>query len=243
MTFEQIHIATDWHGRILNIQNYCKIHSLTKEDLVIVAGDAGINLHGYTHDKYAKGILNSMGPVFLFVHGNHEMKPRALDYYKEASWAEGTVYQEEEFPNLIFAKDGEIYHINNHTLVCLGGAYSVDKSHRLWVEAVTGQTCWWKEEQLTDDEKAYAEQNLERHNWEVDLVVSHTVPHKYIPTEAFLKGIDQSTVDHSMELWLDQIEGKLQYKKWYAGHFHCAKQIDRLEILYENYHEISFSTP
>lgn len=241
MTFDHIHISADWHGEVLRIRNYCKDHQLTEKDLVIVTGDAGLNFHGYSYDKHAKEIVNSLGPTFLFVHGNHEMKPSTLLYYEEISWAEGRSFCEEAFPNLIFAKDGEIYRINDKNIICIGGAYSVDKSYRLWHEAVTGKTCWWKEEQLNEDEKHFIEQRLHDTEWKVDYVFSHTVPYKYLPIEAFLKGIDQSTVDHSMERWLDRIEEKLRYEKWYAGHFHCSKQIDKLEIVYENYHEITFT--
>jgi 3-oxoacid CoA-transferase subunit A len=44
----------------------------------------------------------------------------------------------------------------------------------------------------------------------IDVVFSHTCPAKYIPTECFLSGIDQSRVDNSTEEWLDTIEDKLE---------------------------------
>lgn len=46
---------------------------------------------------------------------------------------------------------------------------------------------------------------------------------------------DQKSVDKSTEMWLDSIENRLHYDKWYAAHFHTEKQIDKLEILFENY--------
>ena len=36
---------------------------------------------------------------------------------------DGKVFIEEEYPNLIFAKDGEIYNINNKSFLVIGGAY------------------------------------------------------------------------------------------------------------------------
>ena len=41
------------------------------------------------------------------------------------------MFFEEEYPNMFFAKDGEIYNINNKKTMVIGGAYSVDKYYRL----------------------------------------------------------------------------------------------------------------
>ena len=49
--------------------------------------------------------------------------------------------------------------------------------------------------------------------------------------------VDQSRVDKSTEVWLDGIEDRLEYKKWYCGHYHTEKKIDKLEIMFENFDE------
>ena len=42
-------------------------------------------------------------------------------------------------------------------------------------------------------------------------------------------------VDDSTEKWLDKIENKLNYKKWYAGHFHTEKKVnDKFQFLFKN---------
>ena len=69
--------------------------------------------------------------------------------------------------------------------------------------------------------------------------MTHTAPLKYEPTEVFLKGIDQSEVDKSTEAWLDKIEDRLDYKKWYCGHYHTEKVIDKLEFMFYGFHEFS----
>ena len=56
--------------------------------------------------------------------------------------------------------------------------------------------------------------------WTVDVVLSHTVSPKYEPVEVFMAGVDQSRVDKSTEEWLDRIEDRLDYGKWYCGHYH-----------------------
>lgn len=67
-----------------------------------------------------------------------------------------------------------------------------------------------------------------------DIVLSHTCPERYEPTEVFIKGIRQDMVDRSMEKWLNEIENKIKYKKWYAGHFHVDKDLKNgFEFLYK----------
>ena len=88
---------------------------------------------------------------------------------------------------------------------------------------------WWPDEQPTPTIKEYVEQQVSTHK--IDVVFSHTCPFKYVPTECFLPGIDQSTVDNSTEHWLDTIEEMLDYKAWYLGHWHINKRIDKLHFL------------
>ena len=47
--------------------------------------------------------------------------------------------------------------------------------------------------------------------------------------------MDQSKVDKSTEIWLDSIEDKLTYRKWYCGHYHTEKKTDRLQIMFNDY--------
>ena len=47
-----------------------------------------------------------------------------------------------------------------------------------------------------------------------------------------MSGVDQSKVDYSTEKFLDEVEKKLNYKKWYCGHYHTEKQIDKIEFMF-----------
>ena len=91
---------------------------------------------------------------------------------------------------------------------------------------------WWADEQPSKEIRQKVEKELNSRNWKVDAVLSHTTPLKYEPVEVFIPGLDQSKVDKSTETWLDSIEGRLEYKHWYAGHFHTEKDIDRLTLLF-----------
>lgn len=67
---------------------------------------------------------------------------------------------------------------------------------------------WWPDEQLSPQIRENVEKQLSENK--IDVVFSHTCSAKYIPTECFLSGIDQSRVDNSTEEWLDTIEDKSQ---------------------------------
>ena len=69
----------------------------------------------------------------------------------------------------------------------------------------------------------------------IDIILSHTCPYKYRPTEMFIPGLDQSTVDESTELWLDKIEEAVDYKDWYCGHWHTDKHIDKMHFLFRTF--------
>ena len=45
----------------------------------------------------------------------------------------------------------------------------------------------------------------------------------------------KAKVDKSTEIWLDSIEDRLTYRKWYCGHYHTEKKNDRLQIMFNDY--------
>lgn len=229
-----IYITGDTHGRFERVEQFCKSQKTKPQDILIILGDAGINFSGGLRDQEKKRFLSSL-PITLFcIHGNHEKRPQTITGYQLQEWHGGQVYVEAEYPHLCFAKDGELFDLDGKRTIVIGGAYSVDK----WTRLMYGFG-WWPDEQPTDAIKQDVQRQLEQQNWNVDVVLSHTVPLKYEPTEVFLEGVDQSQVDKSTEQWLDQIESRLTYRKWYAGHYHTEKEIDQLEIMFENIKEFS----
>ena len=182
-----IYYTGDLHGSNDEIIRFCEKHDLTDNDTVILLGDVGANYYGGWKDKRFKKNFTFVTPTFLCIHGNHEMRPASLDTYIEKEWNGGTVWYEREYPNLLFAKDGEIYTIEGLRHIAIGGAYSVDKYYRL-----TRGYGWWQDEQPSEEIKAYVESQLASNP--IDIILSHTCPFKYEPIEMFLSGIDQSTV-------------------------------------------------
>ena len=133
----------------------------------------------------------------------------------------------------MFAKDGEIYSIGGRRCIVIGGAYSVDKPLRL----LNGWN-WWPDEQPSAEVRVRVESRLDLESWRVDVVLSHTSPLKYEPREMFIGSVDDATVDKSTEKWLDAIEDRLEYNRWYCGHYHTDKTIDKLRFVYNDFLEL-----
>lgn len=227
-------VTGDTHGSFSHIEEFCERNHTTKDDVLVVLGDSGINYFEDFRDEELKKRLAKLPITLLCIHGNHEQRPYAIPTYQEEMWNGGIVYKEMDYPNLLFAKDGEIYDLFEIKMIVIGGAYSVDK----YVRIIRGWK-WFKNEQPSNEIKTYVEKKLSEVNWEVDIVLSHTCPLRYEPVEAFLHGIDQSHVDKTTEVWLDKIEEKLAYKKWYCGHFHTEKEVDKIEFLFTSIKELS----
>ena len=227
-----IYYTGDIHGSASELRNFCKKMTLDEDDVIVILGDVGANYYGGKRDQYFKQELNGLGPILFCIHGNHEQRPTSFPTYRETPWNGGIVWYEEVYPNLLFPKDGEIFTLDGLQHLVIGGAYSVDKFYR-----ITRNYGWWPDEQPSEEIKAYVERQISTRS--VDVVLSHTCPHKYEPTEVFLPFIDQSTVDDSTERWLDEIENRLDYSAWFCGHWHVNKRIDKMHFLFHDFESAS----
>lgn len=216
-----IYITGDTH------RDFSRLYGLemTSKDILIILGDIGINYCLNDEDIKIKEFLKKLKVRLFCIQGNHEERPENISSYHEVEMFGGKVYIEDDYPNLIFAKNGELYNIDGKSVLVIGGAYSVDKEYRL----LYGYK-WFKDEQLSQYEMNNILDKYSGKN--IDIILSHTCPYKYEPREVFMAGLDQSKVDKTMEHFLDEVEEKVNYKKWYCGHYHTEKQIDKLEFMF-----------
>ena len=228
----KFYITGDTHGNFNRIDYFCQRFETSKEDILCILGDAGINYYLNKKDYMLKQVLQDMPITFFCIHGNHEERPFNISTYITKKWNGGTVYYEEEFPNILFAKDGEIYNINGKSILVIGGAYSVDKEYRL----LKGWS-WFKDEQPNKEIIKYIEKQItkQRH---FDIVLSHTCPIKTEPRHMFLPFIDQSKVDKTTELLLQRIADWITFDNWYFGHFHGHWDNGKYHMLFEDYVEV-----
>ncbi len=222
-----VYITGDIHGSMKYLNDLFMKYSPKKDDIIVLLGDVCINYFGSLDDIDSKRLMKKLGSVFFCIHGNHENRPQNIASYKEKEWHGGRVMYEEDYPNILFPVDGDIFDIEGRKCLVIGGAYSVDKYYRI----MRGDK-WWPDEQPTPAIKEHTEDMIASNK--TDVIFSHTCPYKYIPRECFLPGIDQSSVDRSTEEWLDRIEEKADYKAWYLGHWHTNKRVDRMHFLYHD---------
>lgn len=227
-----IYITGDTHRDFDRVYSFCEEFGTTREDILIILGDVGINFFLDERDEALKASLANL-PITLFcIHGNHEKRPYEISSYEELQWHGGTVLFEPDYPNLIFAQDGEIYDFDGRSVLVIGGAYSVDKYYRL-----ANHIPWFENEQPDETTKVYVENQLEKANWRVDVVLSHTCPRKFEPTWCFSPNIDQDQVDKSTKEWLDTIEERLSYEHWYFGHYYADEHYGNATMMFEEVEE------
>jgi len=85
-------ITGDKHGDFRRIDALCSLASTTKDDLLIILGDAGINYYGGKRETQFKHTLAKLPITMLCIHGNHERRPEAVGSYQEGEWRGGVGY-------------------------------------------------------------------------------------------------------------------------------------------------------
>ncbi|MBR3741713.1 MAG: metallophosphoesterase [Clostridia bacterium] len=224
-----IYITGDTHRDFSHIHQFCKEHDTKAwKDVMIILGDAGINYFGDHRDEEFKQYLSKIPIAFFCIHGNHEMRPWHIKNTTLLEYQGDLVYTDPVCGNVCYAIDGNVYDFAGHRCLVIGGAYSVDKYYRLQ----SGYR-WFSDEQPTKDIKQSVMEAIDCDK-SIDVVLSHTCPYKYIPREMFLSGVDQSTVDDSTERFLDTVEETANYQKWYCGHWHTEKTIDRMRFMFRD---------
>lgn len=220
---KNFYVTGDTHGDMTRFDFFFTDKSIKeREEMgIIILGDAGCNFYKSTarQDK-VKEELEKHGCNFYLVRGNHEDRPENIEdmipiWHEEIK---GIVWYQPKFPHIFYLKDGETYAFCKYKVLIIGGAYSVDKWYRL-----ANHWTWYPEEQLTEEEMKNIYSNIKGQTY--DFVFTHTCPLSWEPRDLFLKNIDQSQVDKSMEKWLDKVKENINWDIWLFGHYHA----DRLE--------------
>ena len=191
-----------------------------ESDVLILLGDTGANFFGNYMDHNFKKKLGSYKFNYFIIRGNHDKRPEDCMEENPKAWTteiffDNYVYVEKEYPYIKYALDQPAkYNINGHSILVIPGAYSVDKYYR-----IQHNLGWFDNEQLNEEEMDIGRFIVDMEK-SFDIVLTHTCPKIYQPTDLFLSTVDQSLVDDSMEKYLGKIENNLDYKLWLFGHYH-----------------------
>lgn len=237
----RIVICGDTHGVLdtLKISNFQESDQrLDENDYLIICGDAGVVWESETL-KESIEYFESFGTNILFVDGNHENFD-ILNSYPVSTWSGGKIHK---ISNRIYhLMRGQVFCIAGKTFLTLGGADSTDKEIR------TEGLNWWKEESFdyVDFEEAY--NNLKLYNYKVDYVISHAPNNELLQKvyEIFtccgesvpyylINKINQTQTSN----YLQEIQEKITFKKWFCGHLHIDEKIENYMILYSYLYELN----
>lgn len=230
-----IAIIGDMHGE------FNRLNALTKKyleagDTLIVAGDMGLC---WAKDKcfdYWCKFFEDRPFQTLWIDGNHENFDMIEEYPIEV-WNGGKVHKIVG-DKVIHLMRGQVYTIENMKFFTFGGGRShdieggiFDRSDENFKEKtkmarrkglpyrILGES-WWKQEMPSEEEYAEGLGNLEANDWAVDFVITHSAPAN---TLAYM---DLSFTPDKLTSYLEDIDSKLSFRKWYFGHYHLDLVID-----------------
>ena len=229
-------ICGDIHGDFNLLVNKVCVQYQIKDTLVIVAGDCGF---GFERKGYYENIVrrnakqaNETNNWFLFIRGNHD----------NPAYFDGRTFRHKRF---ICIPDYSVIKANGHTILCVGGAISVDrqlrkdawghnqrKMHRYIPnptadELLSPNYYWQDEAPVFNGEKLSEITSLHQ----VDTVVTHTAPSfcELLNKKGLLQwaiGDESLLADVQREReTMDTIYETLKANcdtiaHWYYGHFH-----------------------
>jgi hypothetical protein len=247
-------VSGDIHGDFNQLVfKLCIQYQLTNT-LLIVAGDCGF---GFEKKEYYEQMvrrnvkrMNQANNWIVFVRGNHDN----LAYF------DGSMFN---FKRFIAVPDYAILQACNHTILCVGGAISIDRIYRIneWNKRkyrvhsnelqendISRNLYWQNEVPIYDPDKM----NTIRASFLVDTVVTHTAPshcelcsksnlNQWAKNDPLLLDDVQSERE-TMDMLLDRLKtDNHPVSHWYYGHFHQSWHSAIDGILYQMLDIMEFS--
>ena len=243
------YITGDKHRHFDRLIEFCETNHLRRKDVIIILGDSGFNYYEDERDDDLKKKLRDVNVTLFCLHGNKENRPENIPTYGIQTFCGGIVYYEPKYPNIFFAKDGEIYTFNDKEFMVVGGAHSVDK-----IRCIAEELPFWEDEMPSDETKELVESKLAEKGNQIDGFLTHTCPISCLPTEMFIstkRAVEDLKkakskkrrrkeekrypldIDRSTEEWLEQLKKRIDYNIWYCGHYHVGKTLGNVQMLHK----------
>ena len=203
-----IYFLSDQHGgeAVGELTKY--LEEANDDDLLIILGDLGLKFTDKEENKKFDELFLSSKKKIAFIDGNHEN----FDYLY--SFPIGEMYGAPVHiltENIVHLMRGYIYDIKGKSFFVFGGCRSGAKWKELGL--------WWPQDAPTEEELDRAYKNLNAAGNKVDYVLTH----KY----------EEGKGTQTAELFelCKHINDNVDFKTWYAGHWHEHRKIDDKHIL------------
>jgi len=239
----KIYVCGDTHASI----DYEKISKFNTDenDILIQLGDWGAIWHnrdnkkGFIKDCKLQIKWSKKNFTTLVVPGNHDNYDMINKLNEKEMFGRivkelvpYNPYNNKKYKSIYILNRGEIYEIDNRKFLALSGALSIDKNYR-----VEGES-YWKNELWNYEEEKRCLENLDKNNWEVDYVISHTCPSSVadIILAKYLNiSYNAKITDPTVKFFQFLLDNGLKFKEWHFGHFHIDKKIsDKFYCHYNN---------
>lgn len=250
-----IYITGDCHGNFGRFTKHQRIKlpfSLGKNDYVIVCGDLGLLWVKDKEFEYNLKWLSSLPFTLLWVQGNHESYSMIAEYPLEM-WHGGKVRHIVR-DRIILLERGQVFHMEGKSFFTFGGASSHDiqggildrtspdfrknkkQAIRSGLPYRIRNESWWTEELPSETEMQEGRSNLSEVDYSVDYVISHCLSSgMQDKLESYYGGGSRLYEQDILTNYFDELEGKLQYRVWFCGHYHVNLQLDEKHmILYKD---------
>jgi DNA repair exonuclease SbcCD nuclease subunit len=227
---DRVFVTGDTHGVFsrFNSRNWVLGRSLDKGDYLIIAGDVGLLWSGLVEKDEIYWIkwFDNKPWITLFVDGNHDNHERlqALEIKSKFGGMVGRVSD-----SVYHLRRGEIYRLAGKKIFTFGGALSIDKHHR------TEGISYWRNEIASHKEMEHGLQELERHNYSVDYIITHTCP--ITISQIICAGFFEKQKDITCG-YLEQVDRLTDFKRWYFGHWHIDRNLSKYTAIYQKINEI-----
>lgn len=205
-----IYLLSDPHqggeGSTQALKDY--LENAKDEDLLILLGDISLRLEDAPINREFDEFFLSAKKNIAFIDGNHEN----FDYlysFPEEDWNGGRVHRLTD--HIVHMKRGHIFTLEGKTFLTFGGC----KSSSRWKD----RGLWYPQEEPTEEEYALLHENLKKRNYQVDYILTHKYEN------------GRGTQTPKLRELAEYIDANVDFKMWYAGHWHTDDMIDEKHAL------------
>lgn len=231
---KSIVVCGDIHGDFNTvIHKLCVQYQMT-DTMLVIAGDCGFGFEklGYYENVFKRNSvrLSKANNWMVMLRGNHD----------DPSYFQKIKISHERFCTI---PDYSVIQACGHNILCIGGAVSIDRSHRIDYDkahAKSGKSSYW-----TDEMPVYDAARLDEigASLKIDTVISHTAPSfcelisknglaQWAPQDPKLLA-DCETERQTIDKILSHLKSSGHpIKHWYYGHFHQSWNAEIDSILF-----------